>query len=84
MRFASQFREGARLTTLQLIYRLPDHPSLLQEFLWQADDIPPGFPKIKRFLSYWRREIDAPIHSITVSYLGVIGAGRLSSATWVE
>jgi len=31
--FESQLR-GKRLTTTEVIYYLPDHPSLLQRFMW--------------------------------------------------
>ena len=27
--------EGYGLTTAQILYRLPDHPSLLQTYVWQ-------------------------------------------------
>ena len=52
--FARQMR-GERLTTAEVIYYLPDHPALLQRFLWQTLDLPPDFPRICRFLDFWRR-----------------------------
>ena len=32
-----------RLTTAEIIYHLPDHPDLLQSFVWQKLDVAPSF-----------------------------------------
>jgi uncharacterized protein Usg len=74
---ARQFR-GQRLTTAEVIYYLPDHPALLQRFLWQTLDLPPEFPRVYKFLDFWRREIDAVIHSVTCSAVGLVMPARLS------
>ena len=58
---------GWRLATAEVLYYLPDHPSLLQSFVWQTLDIAPAYPRIQRFLDYWRREIDAVIHSVRLA-----------------
>ena len=31
--------KGYRLTTAEILYRMPDHPDLLQTFLWQELDL---------------------------------------------
>ena len=31
-----------RLTTAEILYHMPDHPSLLQSYLWQEYDLAPG------------------------------------------
>jgi len=67
--FERQLR-GERLTTAEVIYYMPDHPALLQEFLWQTQDQAPDFPRVRRFLDHWRREIEAVIHSVRVSVAG--------------
>jgi len=67
--FERQLR-GERLTTAEVTYYMPDHPMLLQEFLWQTQDRAPDFPRIRRFLDHWRREIEAVIHSVRVSVAG--------------
>lgn len=69
--------QGQRLTTAEVLYYLPDHPSLLQSFVWQTMDLAPRYPRIARFLDYWRREIDAAIHSIRVGQ-----ADRVRAAEW--
>jgi uncharacterized protein Usg len=74
--FEGQLR-GERLTTAEVIYHMPDHPGLLQEFLWQTQDVAPDFPRVHRFLDFWRREIDAVIHSVRVSYVGMVSPAKL-------
>lgn len=77
--FERQLR-GARLTTAEVIYFLPDHPALLQRFLWQTTDVAPEFPRVHQFLQFWRREIEAVIHSVTVSAVGLVSPARLRIA----
>ena len=76
---ARQLR-GERLTTTQVLYYMPDSPSLLQEFVWQTLDLAPEYPRIHRFLDFWRREIDAVIHSVTVGSAGLVAPARLTIA----
>ncbi|MBO0661911.1 usg protein [Jiella sp. MQZ9-1] len=64
--------EGYSLTSAEVLYRMPDHPSLLQTFLWQFEDIAPDYPRLKRFLDHWEREIEAVIHSVRVMHKGLI------------
>jgi uncharacterized protein Usg len=71
---------GERLTTAQVIYYMPDSPSLLQEFVWQTLDLAPEFPRVHRFLDFWRREIEAVIHSVTVASAGLVAPARLTVA----
>ncbi len=74
---------GHRLTTAQILYYMPDHPNLLQEFHWQTLDLAPEFPRIHRFLDFWRREIHAVIHSVRVSGVGIVSPGLVRVATQV-
>lgn len=67
--FENQLR-GERLTTAEVIYYMPDHPMLLQAFLWQTQDRAPDFPRMRAFLDHWKREIEAVIHSVRVSVAG--------------
>lgn len=59
--------EGYRLTTAQIYYHLPDHPTLLQEFIWQHYDLAPKFPKLLGFLDFWQKEIEGTLHSVYVA-----------------
>ncbi|WP_158916283.1 Usg family protein [Caulobacter sp. S45] len=74
--FETQLR-GGRLTTAEVLYYMPDHPSLLQRFMWQTLDVAPEFPRVHRFLDFWRREIDAVIHSVNVSAVGIVAPARV-------
>ncbi|MES1202881.1 MAG: Usg family protein [Pseudomonadota bacterium] len=61
---------GWRLTTAEVLYYMPDHPKLIQSFVWQTLDLAPSYPRITQFLDFWKREIEAAIHSVR------IGAGE--------
>lgn len=69
-----------RLTTANILYFLPDHPSLLQNFVWQTYDRAPEFPRIRDFLAFWQREIDGRIHSVQVAATGLVSPGELRFA----
>ena len=55
------------LATTEILYRMPDHPHLLQSFVWQTIDIAPEFPSVTKFLSHWEKNIEAIIHSVMVA-----------------
>ena len=57
---------GFTLTTAEIFYHLPDHPNLLQSYIWQGLDRAPEFPVLNRFLDFWRRELDGPLHSVRI------------------
>ena len=63
-----------RLTTAEILYHLPDHPTLLQTFLWQEYDLAPEFPELRRFLDFWTREIEGKLHSVRVGSKKLITA----------
>ena len=73
-----------RLTTAEILYRLPDHPSLLQSFIWQNMDIAPDFPVLQRFLAFWERNIEGRLHSVKVASAKLITPGefRIASASF--
>ena len=64
--------EGYGLTTAQILYRLPDHPSLLQTFVWQDYDLCPRFPVLNKFLAFWLETLEGPLHSVTVAHSRLI------------
>jgi uncharacterized protein Usg len=68
--------QGYRLTTAEILYRLPDHPNLLQTYLWQELDLQPDFPVLKRFLDFWERKLDGKLHSVRVCNARVITPGE--------
>jgi uncharacterized protein Usg len=73
--------EGYGLTTATILYRLPDHPAMLQSFLWQEYDLAPVFPELKRFLDFWEREIEGPLHSVSVAHQRLIGPQEVKLVT---
>jgi uncharacterized protein Usg len=73
---ASRKWNGYGLTTANILYGMPDHPSVLQTFLWQHYDLAPSFPELHRFLEFWRRELDGPLHSVTVAHRQLIRQGE--------
>ena len=54
--------EGFALTTAEILYRLPDHPKLLQSYLWQDYDLVPRFPKLTDFLGFWSTNLDGALY----------------------
>ncbi len=66
-----------RLTTAEILYHLPDHPMLLQTFLWQEYDLAPEFPELHRFLHFWTREIEGKLHSVRVGSKKLITPGDI-------
>ncbi len=68
--------DGYRLTTAEILYHLPDHPGLLQTFVWQDLDIAPRFPVLKKFLDFWERSLDGKLHSVRVGSCKLLSAGE--------
>ncbi len=66
-----------RLTTAEILYRLPDHPVVLQSFIWQELDLAPAYPVLRRFLAFWEREIEGRLHSVRVGSLDLVGGHRI-------
>ncbi|MBT3766529.1 MAG: Usg family protein [Rhodospirillaceae bacterium] len=56
-----------RLTTAEILYHMPDLPSLLQSFVWQKLDLAPQFPELKKFLDFWEQRLDGKLHSVRVA-----------------
>src|ERR1700746_3502922 len=64
--------DGYGLTTAQILYRLPDHLSLLQTYVWQDYDMFPDFPVLRKFLAFWTERLEGPLHSVTVAHARLI------------
>lgn len=69
-----------RLTTAEILYHLPDHPRLLQTFVWQDYDLAPHFPVLHRFLDFWRRSLEGKLHSVQVAATGAMGPAKVRHA----
>lgn len=64
--------QGYGLTTAHILYRLPDHPAILQTYVWQEYDLAPEFPELARFLNFWKRQIEGVLHSVEVAHRRLI------------
>jgi uncharacterized protein Usg len=64
--------EGYGLTTAHILYRLPDHPSIVQSYIWQDYDLHPQFPELRKFLDFWNRCLDGRLFSVTVAHSHLI------------
>lgn len=64
--------EGYGLTTAEILYRMPDHPALLQTYVWQEYDLFPKFPNLHRFLDFWSHQLEGVLHTITVAHRELI------------
>ena len=73
--------QGYRLATAEIFYRLPDHPGLLQTYVWQDYDIAPRYPVLNRFLEFWTHQIEGPLHSVRVAGKQLISAAEIQVGT---
>jgi uncharacterized protein Usg len=73
--------EDYRLTTAEILYRMPDHPSLLQTYIWQELDLTPDFPQLQKFLEFWECSLDGKLHSVKVASCELV---RPSEYRWVK
>ena len=64
--------QGYGLLTAEISYYMPDHPDLIQLFIWQEYDVAPRFPVLHDFLDHWRREIEAALHSVRIAHQHLI------------
>lgn len=72
--------QGWRLTTAEVLYYMPDHPKLIQTFTWQTLDLAPSYPRISKFLEFWKREIEAAIHSVRIGESEELAPARIGAA----
>jgi uncharacterized protein Usg len=70
--------EGYGLTTANILYRRPDHPWLLQTYVWQDYDLCPKFPELFKFLAFWQKSLDGPLHSICVAHSNLVKPAQIT------
>lgn len=68
---------GYGMTTAEILYHLPDHPALLQTYIWQDYDLAPAFPALSSFLRFWRETLDGALHSVRVGHSKLIRPAEL-------
>lgn len=69
--------QGYSLTTAEILYRLPDHPALLQSYIWQEYDLHPRFPRLKAFLDFWSSRLEGKLYRVTVAHALLVGPSEL-------
>ena len=70
--------KGFSLTTAEILYRMPDHPAILQSFIWQDYDLAPRFPQLIKFLEFWERNLHGPLFKVRVAHAGLISPAEIS------
>lgn len=74
---------GYGLTTAHIFYRRPDHPWLLQSYIWQDYDLCPRFPELQRFLAFWHNSIEGRLHSVTVAHSRLVKPAEIRAVDGV-
>ncbi|MDH3581326.1 MAG: usg protein [Hyphomicrobiales bacterium] len=64
---------GYAATTAEILYHMPDHPGLLQTFIWQEYDLAPKFPRLREFLDFWSSNLDGPLYRVRVAHRRLVG-----------
>ena len=54
------------IATVDILYWMPDYQHILQQFIWQTDDVRPEYPRVHKFLNYWHDNIEAVIEEIRI------------------
>jgi uncharacterized protein Usg len=74
LQLKSSESDARRLSSLSLflshgrnLYHMPDYPDVLQTYVWQELDMSPEFPRLRKFLNFWEKNLDGKIHAVTVS-----------------
>ena len=75
-----QALRGYSLTTAEILYHMPDHPAVLQSFIWQEFDMAPKFPVLNKFLRFWDGNLEGKLHSVRVAARGLIAPSELNIA----
>lgn len=71
--------KGYGLTTAEILYRRPDHPWLLQTYVWQNYDLCPDFPELNQFLRFWQKSIEGALHTVTVAHSRLIRPAEIKA-----
>jgi uncharacterized protein Usg len=77
MTLAKQLQDY-RLTTAEILYRLPDHPEILQSYIWQDLDVAPRYPVLRKFLDFWQTTLDGRLYSVRVASARLIQPSKFS------
>ncbi|MBI1418033.1 MAG: aspartate-semialdehyde dehydrogenase [Limimaricola sp.] len=68
--------KGYGLTTAEMFYHMPDHPHVINTFVWQDYDQAPDHARLFRFIEYWQESIEGPLHSVRFVHRKMISPGE--------
>ena len=71
------------LVTVNVMYFRPDYTSILNEFIWQTEDIVPELCRVHKFLNFWKDNIGAVIHRIEVAIPDKFGRPTWRGVDWM-
>ncbi|MBI2109030.1 MAG: Usg family protein [Parcubacteria group bacterium] len=66
-----------QLVTAEIAYYMPDHPLVLQLYIWQKLDMLPELRELYKFLEFWEKNIDGPLHSVRVACAPIVSPREL-------
>ncbi len=75
MSLALQMRSFRR-SIAEILHHMPDHPGLLQSFIWQDLDLAPNVPALQKFLAFRTHNLDGTLHSERVGHAEIITPPR--------
>ena len=55
------------IATVDILYWMPDYQDILQQFIWQTTDVNPEYPRVHKFLNFWKENIDAVIAEVKIA-----------------
>ncbi len=68
---------GYGLTTAEILYRMPDHPRILQSYIWQDYDVTPTFPALNKFLAFWHETLEGALYAVRVDHAKLLRRSEL-------
>ena len=68
--------KGYGMTTAEMFYHMPDHPHVLNSFIWQDYDLAPDHNRLLKFIDFWREEIEGRLHSVVFTHRKMISPGE--------
>lgn len=71
--------QGYGLATAEILYRMPDHQTILQTYVWQEYDLAPHFPELRKFLDFWTRHLEGPLHTVRVVHRELLKPAEITT-----
>lgn len=73
--------QGYGLTTAEFFYRMPDYRNVLNSYVWQDYDLAPDYPVLFRFIEFWQKNIEGPLHSVRFTHRKLIAPAEWRHVT---